>query len=480
MFFTALCAAELILPSHSLDRHSMVPVTFRMNGQVSGKGTFHLRWTDALGRTVEDRHANVELTDEDEFTFSLDLRRAVAMQNTLDVRLQIQGKNLKGEDNRDETAKAVFIARPGNSRWSDYEITMWQQYPQHLLPALRELGISNGQYSGRSETAPASFVGEDMRWYAENIGTDFYAEYHRFRRDRVPHWAFLQVKEMLRKNPQDKNAFKRNPSLSDPVWRETIRERLVKAAQRFKPYRPLFYSLADESGIADLAAFWDFDFSDMSLVPMRRWLRSRYGSLAALNAEWGSTFANWDAVTPPTTHEAMERPGENFAAWADFKEWMDISFSDALLMGRKAVETVDPEAFVSIGGGQRPGWGGYDYARITKALTAIEPYDIGNNVEIIRSLNPEMVMVSTGFANGPWEQQRVWRELFHGQRGLIIWDEKFEYVGKDGEPGERGSAAAKYYNEIRYGVGALIINSQPLNEPIAIHYSQASMRTEWM
>ena len=91
-----------------------------------------------------------------------------------------------------------------------------------------------------------------------------------------------------------------------------------------------------------------------------------------------------------------------------------------------------------------------------------------------------MAMVSTGFANGPWEQQRVWRELFHGHRGLIIWDEKHEYIDTNGEPGVRGAEASKYYNEIRSGIGALIINSQPVTEPIAIHYSQASMRTEWM
>jgi len=140
-------------------------------------------------------------------------------------------------------------------------------------------------------------------------------------------------------------------------------------------------------------------------------------------------------------------------------------------MGRRAIESVDPLAYVNIGGGQRPGWGGYDYARLTKALTAIEPYDIGNNVEIIRSLAPNVAMLSTGFANGPWEQQRVWRELFHGHRGLIIWDENHEYTGA------RGAEAGKYYNEIRNGIGALLINSQPVSDPIAIHYSQASMRT---
>ena len=473
-------AGELILPSNVLQRDGVVHVKWHMSGQVSGTGRLNLRWTDSLGRVVQDSSTPVTLTDEEEFSFPLDLRRAVAMQNHLVAHLSLQGTNLKGAVQREEDAKVTFIARPSNPRWTDYEITMWQQYPAKLQPALQKLGITSGQYSGRAEVPPEMFIGNDMRWYAENIGTDFYSEYHRYRPDRIQHWSFLQAKEMLKKDPNSKEAFKRHPSLWDPVWRTRIQERLEASAKRYSPYRPLFYSLADESGLADLAAFWDFDFSDESIVPMRRWLQSRYGTLQALNSEWETKFGTWDAVIPPTTHETMQRPGDNFTAWADFKEWMDISFADALEMGRRAVERVDPFAYVSIGGGQRPGWGGYDYARLTKALSAIEPYDIGNSVEVIRSLNPAMPMVSTGFANGPWEQQRVWRELFHGQRGLIIWDEKHEYVDTSGTPGARGLEASKYYNEIRNGIGAQLINSQPLSEPIAIHYSQASMRTEWM
>jgi hypothetical protein len=477
---TACLAGQLILPSDVLTRDRVVPVTYRLAGQITGDGKVSMRWTDSLGRVIEDRTFTVSLADEDEFTFPVDLRRAVAMRNQITVHFSIDGSNLKGSDRREDDANVTFTARPSNARWTDYEIVMWQQYPPNLLHSLEKLGITAGQYSGRSQSTPEAFIANNMRWYSENIGTDFYAEYHRYRRDRIQHWSFLQAKELLKKDPASIEAFKRHPSLWDAAWRTRIHDRLVDAAKRNFPFRPIFYSLADESGIADLAAFWDFDFSDQSLVPMRRWLQSRYGTLPALNKEWESNFTSWDLVTPPTTHEAMQRKGDNFAAWADFKEWMDISFSDALLMGRKAIEEVDPEAYVNIGGGQRPGWGGYDYARITKALTAVEPYDIGNNVEIIRSLNPAMAMVSTGFANGPWEQQRVWRELFHGHRGLIIWDEKHEYVDANGQPGTRGVEAAKYYNEIRNGIGALIINSQPVTEPIAIHYSQASMRTEWM
>jgi hypothetical protein len=478
---SAAAASEIILPSTVLNRDATVTATYHMPRATTGAGTLSIHWTDSLGRVVEDSTIPVTLTDESDIHFPLDMRRAVAMKNELSAHLKLDGKDRKDRpDPHDETATIRFVARPPERDWKDYAIIMWQQYPGKLIPALQQLGINGGQYVGRNTTLPDFFIDNNMRWYSENIGTDYYSEYHRFRPDRIQHWSFLQAKDLYAKDPSSKEAFKRHPSFWDPEWRAKIHDRLVEAAKRFSPYRPFFYSLADESGIADLAAFWDFDFSDQSLVPMRRWLQERYGTLDALNRQWDSNFTTWDLVTPPTTHEAMQRPGDNFSAWADFKEWMDISYAEALRMGADAIHEVDKDAFVNIGGGQRPGWGGYDYARISQVLNAIEPYDIGNNVEIIRSLNPEMVMLSTGFAKGPWEQQRVWRELFHGQRGLIIWDEKREYAGEDGKPGARGLEAAKYYNEIRDGAGALIINSQPVTDPIAIHYSQASMRTEWM
>lgn len=480
-FATRLRAGELTLPALALERDTLISANYHLASAVTGSGSLTLHWTDALGRVVEDRTIQFTLIDELDIHFPLDIRRAVAMDNHLQVQVSIQGKDQKGAvNNRDENATLSFVAMPPDKGWHDYQIIMWQPYAKPAYPELGKLGITGGQYSGRATVPPEALLSNDMRWYAENIGTDFYAEYHRYRPDRIQHWSFLQAKDLYRKNPSSKDAFKRHPSFWDPIWRSRIHDRLIESAKRNAPYRPFFYSLADESGIADLAAFWDFDFSDESLVPMRRWLQGRYTSLSALNQEWSSDFTNWDAVTPPTTHEAMQRKDSNFAAWADFKEWMDISFASALRMGTEAIQSIDPHAFVSIGGGQRPGWGGYDYDRLTQALTAIEPYDIGSNVEIIRSLNPQMPMLSTGFANGPWEQQRVWRELFHGHRGLIIWDENHEYVSPNGQPGARGLEASKYYNQIRDGVGALIMNSLRVSTPIAIHYSQASMRTEWM
>jgi len=477
----AVFAAEIVLPAPALERNAVVPVVYRTNSEATGKGVLQVQWTDVYGRVVEDRKIPVELTDESEMGFSLDLRRAVAMKNELRVHFTFEGVNRRGQpDRRDENAAVAFIAKPSNHNWWDYTIMMWQNYPGDRFPALKQLGINGGQYGGKSRTPPDFLLRNDLRWYAENIATDFYSEYHRWHPDREVNWKFAWGKEMFQKDPGGKEAFKRSPSLTDESWLKKIHDRLVDCARFWAPYRPVYYSLGDESGIADLAAFWDFDFSDESLVPMRQWLRQRYGTLAALNRQWGASFTTWDLVMPPTTSEAMKRADDNFSAWADFKEWMDISYANALKMGNDAVRSVDPEAYVGIGGAQMPGWGGYDYARLAQALTAMEPYDIGNNIEIIRSLNPRLAVVTTAFAKGPWEKHRVWYELLHGNRGLVIWDDKNEFVTREGEVNARGREAQAYYSELRNGIASLLNNSERLADPIAMHYSQPSMRTEWM
>ena len=468
----AAFAAEIILPGLALERSGPVPVVVRLRAPATGKGMLNLKWSDSYSRLVEDRNLAVELRDETEIGTSIDLRRAVAMKNTLHAKFVLEG--------RSEEAEIEFVASPPEREWLDYHIIMWQNHPAAAWPSLKKLGIDAGQYNGKNRP-PASFLyPSDLRWYAENIATDFYSEYHRYRADRPVNWSWLQAKELYRQNPESLEAFKRRPSFSDPVWVKKIHDRLVEAAKAQSPYRPLFYDLGDESGVADLASLWDFDFSDSSLDAMRSWLRQRYGTLDALNRQWGTTFAHWDRVAPQTTSQAMRRTEGNYSSWADHKEWMDISFAEAIRMGVAAVRSIDPQAYVGIAGGQMPGWGGYDYARLCDVLTFIEPYDIGNNIEMIRSFAPEMPVVTTSFATGPWEKHRVWYELLHGNRGLILWDEKGDFVNKDGTAGARGAEVKPYYTELRSGLGTLLVNSRRLSGPIAIHYSQASFRTRWM
>ena len=142
---------------------------------------------------VEDRKVAFQLTDEDRVGFPLDLRRAAAMKNMLRVHFSLQGRNKKGElDKREEDAETMFIARPPERRWRDYVIIMWQEHKTEQSRLLKTLGINAGQWVGRNTAPPDFYLDNDMRWYAENIATDFYSAYHRWFPDRPVNWMFRE------------------------------------------------------------------------------------------------------------------------------------------------------------------------------------------------------------------------------------------------------------------------------------------------
>jgi len=479
-------ADQLVLPQ-AVERNQPIEIVYRFEQPATGSGFLDVDWNDIDGRLVERRRVPFELADAPQVGFSLDARRAVTMKNLLTVDLSLDGVDQLGNKfHRENREAGSFIASPSDIRWWDFQIIMWQVHDRAGYVALKRLGVTAGMLP--IDHASHKFVPKwieplldaDLRFYLENIVTDFYSSYHRWSGDRPVNWRFLKAKQRYWENPLDLAALIREPSLSDRDWLEEVGDRLIRNVRGLQPYRPLFYNLGDEPGIADLAAFWDFDFSEASLTGMRDWLQKRYDSLDALNQEWGSDFTRWEEVMPMTTREALQRSDGNFAAWADFKEWMDVAFARAIERGTAAVHAADPEAIAAIEGAQIPGWGGYDYSRLAASVDAMETYDYGDNVEIVRSFNPKLIMLVTSGGHGPYEKHRLWRETLRGIRGLILWDEKNEFVDKDGQVGERGREAAPYFAEIRGGLGALLINSRRHIDPIAVLYSPASMRVQWL
>ena len=483
-FATQAAGDELIVPA-ALERKGTVDAVYRLERPLSGRGYLDVAWDDIVGRIVERLRMPLHLAGTSQVVIPIDLSRAVTLKNTLAAQLSLDNG---GMIYRQQRETAVFTVPPPANAWSDYQIIMWQAQTPAGWAALKRLGVTAGIVESDRKPVPGSHVTKQvdtmldngLRWYVENIATDFYSPYHRWSLGRPPNWRFREVKRRYEADPTDATAFFRSPSLSDPEWLGKIRDRLMGTVRALRRYRPLYYSLADEAGIADLSAFWDFDLSPPSLAAMREWLKVRYDSLAQLNQEWGTTFRRWDQVTPEKTSDAIRRPDEDFAAWADFKEWMDVAFARAVAAGTQAIHTADPEALSAIEGAQIPGSGGYDYSRLAKSVDAMELYDHGDNVELLRSFNPAAVMLTTSFQGGASERHRVWRELLRGTRGLILWDDGREFVGKDDRLGPRGRGAALYFAEIRDGLGALLINSKRYVDPIAILYSPASMRIEWL
>ena len=372
--------------------------------------------------------------------------------------------------------------------WTDYQAIIWQP-PGSVARAagLRALGFTAGQIiADRAGTDAAGtahrmapLLANDLRWYVENIATDFYAPYHRWFPDRQVTWLFDELRRQHQADPSALAGFIRTPSLSDPAWLERVRQRLAAQVRVHGPYRPLFYNLADEAGIADLAAFWDFDLSPASLAGFRDWLRAEYGSLAAVNRQWGSDFAAWDQVMPMLTDAALRRADDNFSAWSDFKDWMDEAFARAVRAGTEAVHAADPSALAGLEGAQPPGWGGYDYTRLAGAVDVMESYNGGNSIEIARSFNPALVVLTTSFGQGPAEARTIWRQVLLGSRGLVVWDEG-GVAGADGTPGPRGVFLGSLLRELRGAAVAQLLAATPVVDPVAILVSPPGFRVHWL
>ena len=368
-------------------------------------------------------------------------------------------------------------------RWDEYQLLMWQDHPPAALAGLRRLGFTGTKLFGTGGRIDPQTLADrrasGLPYYLENIATDFYAPYHRYTPNKLVTWLFDRDRERRRADPADARVFLRDPSLSDPAFAATVHARLQTLARTQGPDRPLFYNLGDETGIADLAAPWDYDTSPASLAVFRTWLRGQYPDLDALNRQWATTFPDWDAVTPELTDDAMRRTDQNFSAWADFKAWMDVSFAAALHAGTGALHAADPAALSAIEGAQVPGWGGYDYGRLAGAVDVMEIYDTGNALQLARAFNPALIPLSTAFASGPREVHRAWRDLLRGGRGMVVWDEAGDVIGPDGAAAPRGQFLQSLVSSLR-AVSPALLAAVPAPSAVAVLYSQASFRTRWM
>jgi hypothetical protein len=273
-FVAPASADQLVLPP-AVERNQFIEVFYHFETPLTGQGFLDIEWSDVHGRVVERRRIPLDLTDAAVVTFPLDTRRAVAMKNQLMAHLSFDATEKRGgTTHRENDETRSFIVSPTDRPWSDFQIIMWQEQTRAGYATLKGLGVTAGMvHPDGSSTATAEpidpLLDNDMRWYLENIATDFYSPYHRWSGDRPKNWKFLEVKQRYRDNPLDPAAFVRDPSLSDSKWLTKIRDRLMRVVSAQHPYRPLYYNLGDEAGVADLAAFWDFDFSEYSLAAMR-------------------------------------------------------------------------------------------------------------------------------------------------------------------------------------------------------------------
>ena len=190
---------------------------------------------------------------------------------------------------------------------------------------------------------------------------------------------------------------------------------------------------------------------------------------------------------PLTVDEVREKIGRsgkvNYAPWADHREFMDNVYNGFITDMRKILEAEDPGASAGIGGGQAPAHcTGYDYWKLMKASTSIEAYDIGNSIELTRSFNTDQhsLCVMSTFARGKQAGYQIWSRMLHGDNGSFIWWSESVVDPVKMKVMPEAKTIAPYYKELTSGIVKQLRNMERDDDKIAIHYSQASIRSRYI
>ncbi|HVY70449.1 MAG TPA: beta-galactosidase, partial [Verrucomicrobiae bacterium] len=317
-----------------------------------------------------------------------------------------------------------------------------------------------------------------------------------------------------RKGRQE-GALVRDYCLDDPQWRQASREQMQRITRLNLAHEPVAYDIRDELSTTISANPFDYDFNPVTLAKFRDWLKTQYRNLAALNEEWETRFAEWSEVRPFTTDQIKHRmaTGEavprgkpdwqalqqlkfspatarqsptrwNFAPWADFRTYMDISLAGALDDLRQAAHALDPRTPVGIEGTQMPGaFGGYDLERLANALDWVEPYDIGNAREIFGSFMPgKPLMTTIGEQDANHAARRLWHLLLEGDRGCLVWwsEDCINWSSDDYALTPRAKALRPVLREMTSPAARLLLRAERVSDPIYIHYSQPSIQADWL
>ncbi len=583
-----------------------------LNGEIYFRtppnGEVLVRWVDSTGRAAEEITLPAPASAAEPQHFSFRLSNGLTYVNWVEV--IVNGVR--------QAEGAKFLLSPKPAPWDDFHAIVWASYPDGFYDLLSGVGIDST--IAYHDNDFSHVLDNNFRLYVEQMAPDIFSLYHK----RQELWRSLIAQ--FQNDRENWKLLIRKPCVNDPKTDEVLHDRLTRIVRQHRPFRPLYYNIADELGHGDQIKPIDFCHGPYCTAKFAQYLRELYGTTDRVAAEWGggeagrwddevlSSGSDWEhgdlMIARTTTDQAFDSiavaslhlryggtarfnkewstsfpepvsegnssleqwepmiglvrearsaasvdersleqklgpldaanvrwgrrggwttdgksvgfkswpevaaflkrfyaalgeirstEGWNVAPWCDFRNFMDWTFASAVQRAGAVCKAEDPEARCATEGGQVPAaFGWYNYEQVVKAVDVIEPYNEGNNVEILRSLKPEVILLAThGFGHHPGKPltphdlvaqravgRALWWGLFHNHRAAIIWDNNepnFEVVDlKTRQPTASADAFRDTFKELHGGIAKLIINSRRPHDGIAIHYSHPSLQVHWL
>jgi len=237
------------------------------------------------------------------------------------------------------------------------------------------------------------------------------------------------------------------------------------------------YSLGDEIVVRGSC------LSPHCLKAYRRYLQEQYKSVAALNASWGTTYANFEQVQltkPDDNDEAEALRTSNFPRWFDRQAFQSHNFCKLCERFGKAFRRIDPQSRCGFEGAGRFR-NADDLDGFVRSNTFWTPYP-GTADEVLRSIAPR------DFPRSNWMGytkdadtllQKYWRMVTRGCDAVWWW--RWEALGRFHgwlaptlDPYPAVKELLRDTQIVRDGLGDLLINSTMQTDDIGILYSLPS------
>jgi len=388
------------------------------------------------------------------------------IRRPLTIIQHVGAKLLVGADTVDATA--VKTSYSDLYPREEIRYVLWQKpYSKsylafHLLREIKKAGFDT-HYTGFSESIPLSNLYHIP--YATrlvDVKSDWYGPVTRKKDDHV-----------------------REPVLTDPKYRDRLARQLAKCAEKLRPYSTLEYSMGDECHFT--AGNYELCFAPTSKAFFRAFLKKEYGTLKALNEEYGAAYKSFDEVEPITLAEAKNKPGL-IPLWVDFRRAMESEWADIYVFCRDQLRKHNPRARVGYEGSDTSirSTNAADFWKLSRPMQFLNCYDKPFLSRMRRDFAPPGTLFGGGWYGGyddnrseEFQRWISWHHLLRGSNLFMVWHGHARVGGTTFDPdfsvSEYFRANLEEMREIKRGIGKLISTSKRSDAGVAVVYSASSV-----
>ncbi|MGD9497638.1 MAG: beta-galactosidase, partial [Armatimonadota bacterium] len=275
-------------------------------------------------------------------------------------------------------------------------------------------------------------------------------------------------------DPKDENGFMEPVCWNDEPAVDEHVQRIVDNQALLREQGVFVYSLGDEGVTKGCCVH------PACIEAYRRWLQQQYGTIEALNASWGESYASFDQVDLLDRNDNMELASQQSCPprWYDRQAFARWNLSHFVSRFVDAYARLDPHALTGYEG---TGGFGDDYDAICTTNTFYGPYpSIGD--DIVRSIYPRERVRSNWMGYSKTADalsDAAWRMVMKGMDSIWwwMWDGFGSWRGYVRPTMDLWPATAEVTEEMRpvqRGLGDLLLSSEVAYSGIAVFYSVPS------